>query len=82
MAKQKPKRWWLSRDGGDCDFYNFHHMVEKPKPVIVCYPTFDVAVSMSGPKFRKVFAIRLKGGACVEIERPVLVLKTKKKKGQ
>lgn len=76
-VKQKRKRWWVSRDGYMPDFYNFHHVVEQPEPIITCYVPDETGGSICGKLFRRMFALRLKQGECVEIERPVLVRKDK-----
>lgn len=81
MAKQKPKRWWLSRDGGECGCYNIHHMVEKPKPVLTVYLMEETVQCIPNRKFLQLFKLRLREGECKELECPTLVLKTKKKKG-
>ncbi|KKN38492.1 hypothetical protein LCGC14_0752960 [marine sediment metagenome] len=81
MAKRKVKRWWISRDGKATDFYNFHHCADEPKPIITCYPMECMVANIRGRGFRELYTIRLKEGECKEIERPVLVLKAKKKGG-
>ena len=79
MSKQRPKkRWWVSRDksiGTSGDFYGIHHIVERPE--VICrntFPSGEMAACLSGKQFRGVFALRIKKGQCVEIERPKLVL--------
>lgn len=77
MAKCEVKRWWISRDGVETDFYQFHHMHEKPKTIAgSVYPSESAIMLMRGKDFQQVYAFHLRKGTCEEIEQPILVLKT------
>ena len=77
MKKQgQDKRWWVSRDRAEADFYQIHRTNEKPVPRNKnVYSLSDVVILIKGDVFRKVFALSIRRGECLEIERPTLILK-------
>lgn len=78
--KQKPKkRWWVSRDRTGTDFYQVCYTNEKPIPIAGTYTCDAAVLIMNAEEFREVFVLRIRKGACKEIERPELILKKKGK---